>query len=51
MSKGTLLGLVLAAFAAVFYASNVIPASAADSTAKPGEHRVVFQVTAEGEEH
>lgn len=51
MSKGTLLGLVLTAFAAVFYAGTVVPVSAADQTAKDGKHRVVFQVTAAGEEH
>jgi uncharacterized protein len=49
MSKGTLLGLALAALTAVCY--SVIPASAADPTATAGKHRVVFQVTDEGEEH
>lgn len=51
MIERTLLGVVLAAFAAALYTGAVIPASAADQTAKDGRHRVVFQVTAAGEEH
>lgn len=51
MNKGTLLGLVLTAFATVLYTASVIPASAADPAAKSAKHRVVLQVTADGAEH